>query len=300
MKHRERVKKRILEKIAAKTRTLGVELTTYCPLQCKYCTRNMLDRKDRTLSQEKLLELKEKLADFQRLVICGMGEPMTYPYLYDTTSMLEQKIILITSGTMLIDYEKLNRRKNIEVIVFSIDAPTREEMVEITGNYKWENLMQNLKRSRYNSRVSKVINCTVTKYNYRRIPDLTRFAILHRLQGVSFTMEIRRTDDTGVGKEIHKYLEEAVNIANRGGIAFTSSYEHIKCMSWGDVVPYADINGDFFPCCQGVNRKYKVGNIFTSTFAEIWDSPAYKKFKKGNMCIHDCPLYSDITQEDKK
>lgn len=297
MRHPQKVKNRILEKITAKTRTLGVELTTYCPLQCKYCTRNMLERKDRNLSREKLLELKEKLADFQRLVICGMGEPMTYPYIYDTTSMLEQTIILITSGTVPIDYEQLNRKKNIEVIVFSIDAPSKEEMVEITGNYKWENLMQNLKRSRYNARVSKVINCTVTKSNYRRIPDLTRFAVRHRLQGVSFTMEIRRTDNTGVGKEIHKYLEEAVNITKRGGIAFTSSYKHVKCMSWGDVVPYIDIDGDFFPCCQGVNRKYKVGNIFNSTFAEIWDSPAYKKFKKGNMCLHDCPIYSDITRE---
>lgn len=281
---------KVLKQIKKRTNTIGIELTTYCPLSCKYCVRHMLERKNRELKWDDFLIIKDKISGFDRVVICGMGEPMVYSHIYDVLAELkDKKIIIITSGTVLIDFNRLNANKNVEVVVFSVDEPTEAGMREIAGNYNWSNLLSNLNNAR---RVARIINCTVTQDNYRNIPELARFAVKYRVNAISYTLDIRRSEST-IFENINKLLAEAEETARKGRLVFTDSFTHLKCMGWGNVVPYLNLDGELFPCCQGVNRQLSIGNIFSQNYDEIWESEGYRKFREGNLCRFDCPIYND-------
>jgi MoaA/NifB/PqqE/SkfB family radical SAM enzyme len=289
----ERLHAKILALINKPTNTIGLELTTYCPLDCSYCSRRWLDRKDQDVSWEQFLALKPKLERFERVVLCGMGETMSYRHIYDVVDHLTQRVVIITSGTVPINYERLNRNRNVEVIVFSLDSPYEDEMRAITGNYNWKHLLQNLEnRTRRPSHV-KMINCTVTRANYKQIPELARFAVEHRLQAISYTRAILHTEQNDIAAEIQEYLQEAKRICQRGGVIYTDSFTHLKCVTWGNVVPYVNLQGNLYPCCHGVDRGYKVGNFFEQDFDAAWESEAYRQFRTGDICMHSCPLFED-------
>lgn len=300
MNRSEEAKNRILDLIRSKTKTVGVELTTHCPLNCKYCNRKALPQKDREMSWENFYQLKERLADFDNIVLCGIGEPMVYSHIYDAVPLFLPRVMVITSGTVKIDYQRLDRSRNLDCVVFSVDLPGEEEMVRMTGNYNWANLQKNLKRNRFNARVAKVINCTVTSDNYHRLPDVVRFAAEHHLQAVSFTVEMKRECEPGepaaaIPAEVKAYLVEASVTADEKGIPFSSSFTHIKCVGKGSIVPFVNLDGDVYPCCYGLNTFYKVGNIFDSTYDDIWENKPYEDFKQGRLCFDNCPVFANVS-----
>lgn len=287
----ELFKKKVLKKINQKPSSIGIELTTYCPLNCEYCVRKSLEKKDQEMSFEDFKLLVPKLKDFKRIVLCGMGEPTVYSHLYEAIELLKDKrITIITSGTVPLDYVRLNANRNIEVIVFSVDCPTEQEVIEMTGNYNWEHLMHNLSKGRG---IAKIFNCTVTKYNYKHIPELVDLAVKNRLCGISFVLELIREDGEVDHEEIKRYIEEGEKRAKKAMLVTSHSYSNLKCISFGSVVPFIDIYGNIHPCCTGVERMMTVGNLFEKTFDEIWEDTAYGAYKSGHLCTTGCSMYND-------
>lgn len=288
---------KVLKKIREKTDTIGIELTTYCPLNCEYCARKLVERRDRELGWEDFMSLTDKLKDFKRVVFCGMGEPMAYRYLYEAVHALSsKKVIIITSGTVPIDYKKLNAKNNIDFIVFSVDYPSEEEMRRSAGNYNWNNLINNLKNAR---RVSKIINCTVTKNNFKVLPAMVEFAVSHKVNAISFILEIIREEGELLHEDVKGYLNEARAIARRAGVFASTSYTHVNCIVHGKVVAFLDICGELYPCCYGVEKICSMGNIFSSDFNQIWEGEAYGRFREGTLCMTECPLYRDKLLDNK-
>lgn len=286
----DRLRKRILEEIGRHSNTIGIEITTYCPLDCVYCTRKFNERKDRNLSWEKYQELLKKIDGYDRVVICGIGEPFVYPYIYDVLDSLKnKKVVLITSGTVKIDFDRLKNSSCIEVLIFSVDAPSEEGMKKVASAYNWENLLYNLEHARGFTRM---INCTVTNETIRTLPDLAMFAIQNNLSAVSYTLDIRRTED-GLEVEAREILEKTKNIAKQNRLVFMDNSTNFKCMSWGNLVHYINISGEVFPCCQGVNSKYVVGNVFEKSLDDIFKGGKYLNFLEGHVCFEGCKIYSD-------
>lgn len=294
----EQLKQKVSAMLTRKPRTISLELTTYCPLQCKYCKRNEIvgGKKDKKLDWDKFLKLKDRLNEFDRIVICGLGETMAYSNIYDVLEHLDQRITLITSGTVAIDYKRLNRKKNLETVVFSLDAPTEEEMLDITGNYNWGNLMSNFQRNRYNRSVLFSVNCTVFESNYKRIPDLTRFAIFHKMKNINFNNAMQEADNIELRENIMQTLEEAEAIARKNNLTFTHSFMRLSCVAFGVPIPFITLNGDVFTCCYGVEQGAKVGNIYESSFNDMWNSNTYDRFTGGDLCFKEgCPLFKDLS-----
>lgn len=292
------ISKNILKKINTPLNSMGIELTTYCPLDCFYCSRRWLDRKNKEMSWEQFMKVKENLSNIDRVILCGLGEPMIYSRIYDVLDELaDKKVVIITSGTVEIDYVRLNKNDNVEVIIFSVDDPTEEGMYRISGGfYNWSNLMKNMDVNKRN-RTVKMINCTVSEENYKSLPQLAEFAVRHKLQSVSYTKIITHEDSNSISKEVatdmQNYLDKARSIAERKGLIFTDSFTDLKCLCWGRIVPYIDINGNLYPCCHGLNMGYKVGNVFNYSISEIFAGEGYKLFKEGQTCFGNCPIFED-------
>lgn len=198
------------------------------------------------------LLMEEKVQNFNTITLCGMGEPMFYSRIYDVVHALRDKqIVIITSGTILIDFAKLNKYRNVKMISFSVDAANEEEMKNIATRYNWENLINNLKPTRP---IIKIINCTVGEHNYKILPEIARFAVKHKLVAISFTMAYLNEDKEK--KDVHKlvqpYLEEAKkSIVKAGGVAYTDSFSAAKCIYIDSIIPFINIDGDvFFPVVE--------------------------------------------------
>jgi MoaA/NifB/PqqE/SkfB family radical SAM enzyme len=281
----------ILTVINRKPSSIGLELTTRCPLHCVYCRRAFLDYKDQDLSFEIFQELHQKLINFKRVVVCGIGEPAVYCHLYEVTSELRQKVAIITSGTVPIDFSKLNQKHNIEMIIFSVDAPDESIMNSITGGYNWSNLLQNLETIRKIPTIFRMINCTINEYNVALPAEVVLFAAKNKLQAISFELPIGDDDFLNTNKDkIKFYLDQAQQTAVKNNIFMDSPYR-LKCVIREHVVPYMNIKGDLFPCCFGLNIHFKIGNLFEQEFDEIWQGPKYQQFLQGDLCLNQCSIY---------
>jgi MoaA/NifB/PqqE/SkfB family radical SAM enzyme len=290
----------MLNVLPEKSKSISLELTTHCHLKCKYCSRTTEGSgfKAERVPWQTFSKLADNLDEFGRIVVCGMGETFTYKDMYKVTDRLGQKLSFVTSGSIPIDYKKINPKRNIETIMFSIDAPTEEEMLEITGNYNWQNLINNLKRNPYNRSIIMGINCTVFKSNVDRILDVTRFAIKHKMNLINFNNQITDDEDYQFKKKVHQVLAKAEALAKKKKLLFTTSFTDLGCTIFGIPVPFIKVNGDVYPCCRAMD-KHKVGNIYEQTFDEMWNSSAYDYFRSGELCFTGCTLFNDIVLEKK-
>ncbi len=284
----------IHELVKLKSNAIALELTTYCPLNCIYCTREKVDRKNKNLELEDFNIIKEKIKGFENVVICGIGEPMVYPYIYDVISQLDKNVLLITSGTVAINFKELNKAGNLKVIVFSVDEPTEEGMKKIAENYNWNNMISNLINARKASIPVIVINCTVNKYNYHNIPKMIKFTQRNKVMAINFTLDINEEDMKDVNsEELEHYLSYTNDKSLSGKLMITSSTNSLKCMSWDRILPYITLEGKVYPCCIGLKEEFYLGNIFENTFEEIWNGERYKEFKTCDFC-YKCNLYNNF------
>lgn len=278
--------------IHKKPKIIGIELTTFCPLDCIYCSRHESGDRDKEMAWNDFIQIKCKLEEFDKIILCGVGEPLIYSKIYEVVYKLRNKqIIIITSGAVPIDFEILNKYNNVKVVSFSVDAPNGDEMKKIASKYNWDTLIDNLKPTPF---VFKTINCTVGEHNYIKLPEIAKFAVKNKVLSIKFTMEnIHVKKDRIFYDKVVPYLEEAKKIVEEGGVIYSDSFTEIGCTCLGNIAPYIKINGDVVPCCHGVYSSYFVGNIFVNTFNELWESEKYKSFVKGNLCVNNCWLYDD-------
>lgn len=107
--------------------TVSLEVTTRCQLDCVYCNRDK--DKIRDLCLEDVSSILNHLTGVENIVICGMGESFCYPHIYDLLeSLKDYKITIITNGSMKIDFDRLEKCSNTNLLVFSIDATEQDKL----------------------------------------------------------------------------------------------------------------------------------------------------------------------------
>lgn len=264
--------------------SIGIELTTYCQLNCIYCQHEKVERKNQHMTIEQFSALSEKIKDFNNVVLCGIGEPMLYPYIYDVVPAIKQDVLIITNGSIEIDFKRLNQNRNVKVIVFSVDEPDEEGMKQITENYKWDVMLENLNNSLNSGILIRMINCTINSKNYDKVEQLIEFANKHRMTAINFTFDIYdlQIKENAIS-ELNKYIEDEKKI-NKTKLLITNSTNSLKCITWNEILPFVAINGDVYPCCIGMKEEMVMGNVYDSDFEEIFHGEKYQQFQTGNFC----------------
>lgn len=275
--------------------SVGIELSTYCPLNCIYCDREKVVRKNLNLSLERFHQLKEKIKQFENVVLCGIGEPMSYPYIYEVVPILKQNVLIITSGSVEIDFKRLNRAGNIKVIIFSIDEPTEERMKQIASNYRWSTMLRNLMNVRKSGILVPMINCTVNKSNYKKIPEMIEFARRNDIKSINFTLDINEDNIPNFdSQELEEYIAYTKDKKFTKGLVITNSTSSLKCVTWNCILPYISVEGDVYPCCIGMKEEYLLGNIYEDNFPEIYKNTHYDEFRDCSFCFQ-CKLYDEYS-----
>lgn len=278
---------------------VGIELTTYCQLNCIYCQHEKVQRRNQNMSLEQFDLLNNKLGDFKYAVLCGIGEPTMYPHIYEVVPKLKQDVLLITNGSVKVDFKKLNQKRNVKVVIFSIDEPSAEGMKKIAQNYNWEIMMENLKNVRKSGIMVKMINCTINRKNYTKVGDLIKFAKEQGLNAINFTFDLY---DLEIHKDAMQLLNQYIDVENSdktSNLIITNSTNSLKCVTWDVILPYVAVNGDVYPCCVGMKDEQLMGNIFEQDFSEIFEGERYQEFQKGSDCF-ECKLLREFNVDKER
>jgi radical SAM protein with 4Fe4S-binding SPASM domain len=247
------------------------------------------------MSFEEFLNLKEelkKITELKRIVFCGIGESLLNKQIYEILKELrDYTTSLVTSGTILIDYPRLDQWGNVDMLIFSIDATNEEAMKNICGkNYNFANLLTNLDnyykyKKTAKSKLKTLLNTTVHSSNIDEIGNIMDFATKHKFLGVHYSLQ------WGSEAFIIQNLEKLRGAffdtrkkAKKYGIYWENPFKSYCCLNVDSILCFVDIDGNVYPCGFGLNRQYKVGNLFDDSFDNIWESSAYNDFKKGKLC----------------
>lgn len=266
------------------------EITTKCNLACVYCVARKLVKNPSDLPFEKIKELKKNLDAFDYICFCGLGESLLYKDFYDVLGLFpDKKIVLITNGSIEIDYERLTKYNNIDAVSFSIDGPTEEDMKRVSSNYRFDILLKNLERAKeYNVNVA--INCTLVQENIEKLDGLKNLAIQYKIKRFKVGFPLGKS----------KWLQEMVEPIQmklkkleegllKAGIEFEGPLE-IKCTFNNAPIAVLSKNGNVYPCCDYFCGRPLVGNLFHYSFETMWDKDSYDRFRTGKYC-EKCTQY---------
>lgn len=279
--------KKILENTP---KALALELTYRCNLNCVYCAKRDSGESCKDISVDLLNRLDSVIRSMKRIIICGIGESFLYPEIYRFISDYpKQKFSIVTNGTILIDYKRLDKSRNIEQIVFSIDAVEEDVLNKISGKYRVDNLFNNLNSlldycNIYQRRIISVLNCTINKYNLMQIVKLVEFAYIHKFNVIHFSLP--RGSEEFICKEksiIVTEVQKARELAKFYNIFWVDPFD-VCCAFYNCIPPFITLDGNVYTCAETLYTSKVLGNIYKRDYEEIMKDPEYKKFQRGISC----------------
>jgi MoaA/NifB/PqqE/SkfB family radical SAM enzyme len=273
--------------------SISLEITTRCPLSCVYCHRRNSPDKDKDLKIEQYTHLKDKIKYFSNVIFLGIGEPLFNKHIYEYVNMLTNvRIIIVTSGTILIDYALFDRSDKL-LFIFSIDSDKEEIIKKICGNYNYANFLKNIKEIHNHPSFQVFFNSTINEYNIDELTNIVNLAKINRIPALNVEIPVGFDEYLKNMKDnIRINLEKAKKDAGRLNIFFDNPYR-LKCLLDNKVVPYIAINGDWYPCCEALYKNYSVGNIYDSEIDSLWENEKYNRFKTGILCS-ECSFVKNI------
>lgn len=281
-----------MEVLDVKPTSISWEVSTKCSLDCTYCHREKSSMKNLAMEEFDLYnngfgdEFKE------RYVFCGIGESFLNLEFYQMIEKLDkQKVTIITSGTLSIDFERLMDTKRVDTFIFSIDSATREGVREICGeNFSYDNLVENIQladrlRKARRQPMMMVMNATINVHNVNELESLYHFARKKNFDVLHLSLPWGEwefiNENLGTMKTQIKKIRR---LSRAGRLYFENPFVSYCCLSYGKVLPYMNLQGDVFPCGYALNQNYKVGNMNEESFEVMWNSDAYIRFKQGELC----------------
>lgn len=283
----------LYETIKKKPRAYGFEVTTRCPLNCVYCDRSSVNGGGEDVELDKLEQVFHKVGANTN-ILCGLGEATIHKQFNDIQMMLKGDAMLITSGSVRLDWKAMIAIGKIKYIAFSVDSPFKEDMERISKGYCWDNLLCNLSQARKQDKIFTMINATINANNYMQLFELVKFAYMKGIRSISINYPIMK--DTSFieehSNEINQQLTQIMEFAKKNLGMIVDSPNRYKCFANSSIVAYVDIKGNVYPCCYAYNEGYLVGNLEDETFDAIWQKDRYDNFKNGELC-KEC-MYNKI------
>jgi radical SAM protein with 4Fe4S-binding SPASM domain len=268
----------------------------------------------RTVFEEFVADLRE--LGTTRVVICGGGEPLLHP---DAFAMLElvkssgMSCRLVTNGSLLTpEMAEAFVEMGLDAINVSLDSVSDETHHEIHRaplgqRSKIVDVLRHILRYRRQrgANIPMVsISFVVQKRNYHEIVPLAQEVVdlgldhvaLAPLLGVVEYAHLRGLAlEPQEQEEARRYAEEAGRILRSAGTASTvntylnrpleslwtkKTFTEIPCHI-GQLYCAVDSGGNVVPCCGCGHRV--IGNVTERRFKEIWNSPAYRAFRREGL-----------------
>lgn len=257
-----------------------VEITNVCNLDCSFCSKNKLPKKEMTLNEFKMVI--DKIKNYTNSIYLHIkGEPLMHSKLDDILTICDENHIdvrITTNGTLLYEKKDILLKHHIKQINISLHC---------------ENNYQN-----YFENIFKAV-CELKK----KTTIIYRIWTLHNLEII---------DDNVINKIINYYfLDQTIidkikkdkNIKIQDNLYIDKDYE----FTWPNINKIEDdkgtclgtrshigilSNGIIVPCCLDANGIINLGNIFEESLEDVINNKLFQEinlgFQKGKIVCELC------------
>lgn len=242
-------------------------LVDRCPNKCKYCPQDLLEKNYKGRKQMTFEGFKTAVDKLPKstISIAGFSEPFVNQSCIDMIEYATQKghsVIIYTTlvGMTIEQYNRL--KKNYSVRSLIIHLPDKEGNTKIKITEQYRELLKYIRlfpvgpwcQMDYSVHGSAVCSDIIDIINIRPV---------YRIHDRCGTL---KTDD----KSVHRVHWEGGAIVCSNGFGADQS---------GVILP----NGDVQFCCMDFGLKYKLGNIFESSWEELMNSDIRKRIIADRM-----------------
>ncbi len=307
----------VAERRAFRPLYVKLKLNYGCNLRCEMC-KHWRETRPPPLSMARFAEALEELAALGcRKVHFSGGEPLLRPQLPDLVAHaagLGLRVNLTTNGT-LVDKEAARAlvQAGLRAVNVSLDSPDRRVHDRVRGERgAWKRTtraVQHFRRYAHKGKLEIRLNTVVSRSNYAGLAPLPELA--HQLGADGLTLirvddhcgehlALRRRDLEAYNAHIAPRLAEGalrLGLMRHAGEAYPfgrtpadlHSARHGRyALRWYDSHPcYApwthsliDFDGRVYICCMTREQIPPLGDLKTSSFAEIWNGPGYARIRQ--------------------
>lgn len=270
--------------------SIAFEPTTSCNLRCPECPSGLRSFTRPTgMLQSNLFKrvIDELSPTLQYLTFYFQGEPYLHPHFLEMVKYAAHKNIYTATSTnahfLKDEYAKATVESSLDRLIISIDGTTQdtyqsyrvggslEKVIEGTQNIlRW-------KKELKSKTPHVVFQFLVVKPNEHQIPDVYKLA--NKLgvdQVVLKTAQIYNYENgSDLIPDQDTYSRYRKN--GDGGYSIKNKMDNQCWKMWHSCVVTWD--GKVVPCCFDKDAHYTLGSLTDMTFAEIWKSDAYRKFR---------------------
>lgn len=301
---------RSADEAAALPAAVGIDVSDACNLACAVCSREVdWDRRRVSLLKlERFVHVYDQVRPVY-LSLSGYGETLLNRELPDMVAHATRagsQVTVVTNGTLL-DHSRVDRLLDagLAKLKVSIDAGTPEVYARVREGAELEPVLRNVERvlTRRDARrlpgPAVEVQCTVFRDNVDEVLPLLE--LCHDRLGVEpyfhlmFTYGdqpgfVARTVPFGDAHAIAVFTEGEAR-ARRYGLVrtaaalrtaitqLTTTLASAPCfVPWYSAIVSTD--GDVYPRCYHTIRGRKMGNVFETPFADIWNGPAMRAFRR--------------------
>lgn len=286
---------------------MDLSLTYNCNNNCPHCYLGMNQSKDLSTNEWKFILNKLWKIGIPQVVFTG-GECTLREDLPELVYHSKKFITgIITNGTNITDRLAMKLRASeldwIQITLNSHKEKTHDLMQGRKGAYK--ETIQGIKNC-INSNLQVSLNMTITQKNKNDVKGVIDLASKLGVTLVSSNALInsgrgiqRKKKDGLAEKELNEIIKEASAYAKTKGIEYNwflptcyKSLDPIKlgfgqrCCSACTVNMMIEPNGDIIPCQSWT--ELKLGNIMTSKWDDVWNSPQAKKIRTFGYAKDEC------------
>ena len=294
---------------------LDIEPNNTCNFRCPHCQVPYWSKPASYLDAERFARILRQVPHLAGVKLQGMGEPLLNKHLAGLLKLGESRGLsmqFISNGSVLSD-ETAAALADLSAaeIAFSLDGATKETFERIRAGGTFERVIENIRRlvsARGPKRKPVLSGWTLaTRENVGELARIVRLAKeigLDRLTIQTFLSDWgkkdmkARTDEHRVAQDseaLGAAVREAEAAAREIGfdlrISRSDYYTRRRKCVWPWRGAFIASNGDVVPCCVIADSDtVKMGNVFERDFAEIWNAPAYREFRR-RIRTHDIPDY---------
>lgn len=299
-------------------RTVEIQLTTRCNLECMHCLHSCgRDRHDKLISGQKWVEILRDLeANRMRIVTLTGGELFTHPDIDTIIAPLHEmrmRFVILTNA-MLITPEraKVLAHPNIALSI-SLDGNTAESHDFLRGKGAYQILMRKMELLA-SLGVERLLSVTLHAQNIDQIEGIVNYALASGVVGINFTTldEVGRAQDNCI---LHLTSEQRANCAERirklqnqharvlpiSLLNLAEGLDSVELTTGGDDALVActgatshiaiATDGSVYPCVYAFGENaFFAGRMPERTLGEIWNTDKWSLLRGGITMqdLHQC------------
>jgi len=282
-------------------RTLFLEVTGRCPIECLMCARRYRDWKYGDLSPAIFERLSDIFPRVGTVVIGGFGEPLVannFDQYFERLSRLGARVALQTSGYRLTE-DRARRlfEGGLAHLHISMDSPNEETYTSIRPRISFSDVRSRieqivrLKREATRSEPSIHVVFVAMRRNIEQLPDMVDFVSEMGADNLTVQYMVVHSEDVRdeslfYHKDLtNRLLDDAqrraeeieLNVTLPPRFGQSSPRPAGRCTDpWK--VAFVRWNGEVRPCCYAPSTW--MGNLAGDSFWRIWNGPAYQDLRR--------------------